>query len=123
MKKTRTKGAMTLIIGLACVLMMGSTVFAGNSPLDVSSGDNYSYPEIKDDWDSYFYVTPQTYKGSSINGYSNSTDGLFKSGLKIFAKSRASYVYSITNAPPGSYYRLYATCNTSGWHLTGTYCP
>jgi hypothetical protein len=123
MMKTKTKGISMLIIVFICVLTMGSTVFAGNSYLNVSSGDNYSYAEKKDDNEQNFYISPTTYKGTSINGYSYSTDGRFNSGIKIFSKSKASYSYTTTYAPSGSYYKLYATCNTSGWNLVGQYCP
>lgn len=111
-----------------CFLMVATMlpVHAGNSHFDIKHNDIYSYPEMKNDGDDYFYVRPSTYSGTFVRVRSRSLQNdAYASGYNQVSKDYSTHAYYYgRNVAGGTMYQLDgygAPGNT--WHLVGTWCP
>ena len=109
----------------ACVTSMSMTALAKNSPLDVSPGDENSFWTIKDDGETNYYITVSSFVGGTIKGISICENGVGTPYYRVIRNAKGTYKvrYGCDVYPTKNYQlRTYGEPST-GWHLTGVYCP
>lgn len=115
------------LAALLLVAMMGASVRADRSYLNVSDRDRCSFYTYKlDDGDDCYYVTTETYVGYPVMAQSVSTDGIGSVFTQMEPGTGVKYAYGCGEIPYGKCCMLRTgPSNWSGnnWHVTGWYNP